>query len=401
MKLTKKQRSAVNSANASKSTGPTSEAGKARSSRNALKHGLRAQALALPNEDPTVVKARSDYWNGHYNPQSPAAQHLLNVCVEATLMSDRLHRYEYAALSKQIRDLTAEDTRHIRELELLLETKPARAFNQLRTFEAGCVWLIAQLEAFRPIIMEERALTEEEIVRLTRLVGQVPDFDGLIGCQKAWDIRFNGILAAADADTNPGSPVAILLRAVNLPPKHTGKYTVHIPTAEEAREWLLWDVEWYINNIRSVALKLYDPHTAADRADAAERHMILRDPTEARLFLRYSSETRNKFHRNLDQLMKVLAYDEAADRGEEEGSEVGSESAADGDSPNEANCDVTPEGVKASEPEPTPAVEGGLPPLDEDGEKFIKEFMEELDRSSAIWPSPYPPGPNVPFLPAR
>ncbi len=59
MSLTSKQRSAVNRQNASRSTGPKTDDGKARSRVNALKHGLRAETLALPNEDPTAVAARN------------------------------------------------------------------------------------------------------------------------------------------------------------------------------------------------------------------------------------------------------------------------------------------------------------------------------------------------------
>ncbi len=105
MPLTPEERSAINRQNAANSTGPRSDEGKARSRRNAFKHGLRADALALPNEDPAIVAARNDSWNNHYQPQSPAAQHLVNQCVQATLLADRCHQYHHAALSKQIREL--------------------------------------------------------------------------------------------------------------------------------------------------------------------------------------------------------------------------------------------------------------------------------------------------------
>ena len=55
--------------NGRKSKGHISDDGKTISRRNALKHGLRAEALALPNEDATVVAARNQSWNEYYDPQ--------------------------------------------------------------------------------------------------------------------------------------------------------------------------------------------------------------------------------------------------------------------------------------------------------------------------------------------
>jgi len=50
---------AANQANARKSTGPKSEAGKKRSALNALRHGLTGQVVVLPEEDLAAFKAFS------------------------------------------------------------------------------------------------------------------------------------------------------------------------------------------------------------------------------------------------------------------------------------------------------------------------------------------------------
>ena len=76
MALTPEERRAKNQQNARKSTGPRSDQGKIRSRANALKHGLRAEAIGLPTEDPADVEARLRDWQDYYRPNSPAAMHL-------------------------------------------------------------------------------------------------------------------------------------------------------------------------------------------------------------------------------------------------------------------------------------------------------------------------------------
>src|SRR3954469_9359753 len=98
MPRTPDERRAINRENARHSTGPKSAEGKARSRGNALKHGLRAAVpAALPNEDPVAVQARADEWDSYYRPQSPAARHLVDQCVRATLLADRCDQYHSAA----------------------------------------------------------------------------------------------------------------------------------------------------------------------------------------------------------------------------------------------------------------------------------------------------------------
>ena len=57
---TSEARRIANARNAQHSTGPKSEAGKKRSSMNALKHGLTAAEAVLPNEDPAAYQEKLD-----------------------------------------------------------------------------------------------------------------------------------------------------------------------------------------------------------------------------------------------------------------------------------------------------------------------------------------------------
>ncbi len=66
----------ANRQNAARSTGPRTKPGKARSSRNALKHGLSAEQVVMLDENPAAFEAlRSDLFE-HYQPTDPVAEHL-------------------------------------------------------------------------------------------------------------------------------------------------------------------------------------------------------------------------------------------------------------------------------------------------------------------------------------
>ena len=71
------KQAAANRRNAANSTGPRTKPGKARSSRNALKHGLSAEQVVMFDEDPAAFEAlRSDLFE-HYQPTGPVAEHLV------------------------------------------------------------------------------------------------------------------------------------------------------------------------------------------------------------------------------------------------------------------------------------------------------------------------------------
>jgi hypothetical protein len=72
----KARRAATNRANSTHSTGPRTEAGKQRSSQNALRHGLTARTAVLPTEDPEAYQ--------HH------VQQFLDDCAPATSVETQL-----------------------------------------------------------------------------------------------------------------------------------------------------------------------------------------------------------------------------------------------------------------------------------------------------------------------
>ena len=88
---------AANRANAQASTGPKTEAGKARSARNALKHGLCAERLLLDGEDPAAWAAlRADYF-ARLQPCGEAEARLVDRIAQLAFRRERGSPAEAAA----------------------------------------------------------------------------------------------------------------------------------------------------------------------------------------------------------------------------------------------------------------------------------------------------------------
>src|SRR5215468_105712 len=99
MVCTPEERAAISRRNGRKSRGPTTAAGKRSAAMNSLVHGMAARVLVLPAEDREQVEAQYRGWIDVYRPRSPGAMHLLNMCFQATLQSERCRRSQFSALA--------------------------------------------------------------------------------------------------------------------------------------------------------------------------------------------------------------------------------------------------------------------------------------------------------------
>jgi len=89
---------AANQANSQKSTGPTSPAGKARSSRNSFKHGLYSKELVLPNEDPAELDRLRASLRAEHQPINTTEDMLVNELAENFWRLRRMREFETRAM---------------------------------------------------------------------------------------------------------------------------------------------------------------------------------------------------------------------------------------------------------------------------------------------------------------
>ncbi len=93
-------RAAVNRANSTHSTGPRTDAGKQRSSQNALSHGLTARTAVLPTEDPEAYKLHIQQFLDEYAPANATETQLVHELADTAWRLNRIPFLEAELLSQ-------------------------------------------------------------------------------------------------------------------------------------------------------------------------------------------------------------------------------------------------------------------------------------------------------------
>src|SRR5262245_37177102 len=111
--MTSEARIEANRRNAKKSTGPRTEAGKRKSSQNALKHGLTAVTAAppaAPGEVEGEYQERLAFWVDDLKPCNVLELAMVERACRSTWKLDRCARYEAAAANRRADGKPDEDT---------------------------------------------------------------------------------------------------------------------------------------------------------------------------------------------------------------------------------------------------------------------------------------------------
>ena len=170
MPISEKQLEA-NRRNAERSTGPTTAEGKARSSRNNLRHGLTGQVTVLPSEDREAHDAFCNRLIAGFNPAAPIEEQLAHSIAEDAWRLNRVAAIEnnifalgrsrhHSEIGNALDDAQS-FLDHARELNLLslyeqrIHRTMQRNLNQLRELQK-------EREAERSRRMEEAKLLAQQ-----------------------------------------------------------------------------------------------------------------------------------------------------------------------------------------------------------------------------------------------
>ena len=202
--MTSDSRIAANRENAKLSTGPRTDAGKAASSMNAVKHGLTAERIAIiPGEDPQVYHDDLQAWLSGCDADPllmslaergcRAAWQLrrLGIADDARIACqvrsaadrfdlDQLHRAhelgEKLLFDPRTRDFDGkndpESLRHTRGWEAI---EPALIAAALETFAEGADWMIARWTELSVLLEQEQFWDYDARFRAVKLMGKRPE----------------------------------------------------------------------------------------------------------------------------------------------------------------------------------------------------------------------------------
>jgi hypothetical protein len=153
----------ANQQNAAHSTGPKTEAGKDRARGNALKHGLRAETVLLP-DDLKHMRGQMDAWTADLKPDGAVQTWLVAHAAAASIRVDRCLAVETAALGKLVRKAIADWTRkrraRVRKRATHLDTDPAGTVARLKESAYGCDWLLTKWGWLEHLLREAGAWDE-------------------------------------------------------------------------------------------------------------------------------------------------------------------------------------------------------------------------------------------------
>jgi len=135
------QRAEINRANARQSTGPRTEAGKQRSSQNALQHGLTGNTFLLPSEDPAAYECHVHRLLEEYEPKGLTEQHLVETIAVAAWRIKRIATLEAKLFSQDTSSMVEiyQQTRALSNLSIYeqrLTRQVEKASKELRELQS-------------------------------------------------------------------------------------------------------------------------------------------------------------------------------------------------------------------------------------------------------------------------
>ncbi|HEV3168352.1 MAG TPA: hypothetical protein VGZ22_30385 [Isosphaeraceae bacterium] len=177
--MASEQRRLANQQNAAKSTGPKTAAGKARSRRNALKHGLTGEGVVLSRPDEAKLKVELKELTEHLQPIDVLERILVTGVAVASVRIKKAVKKELAESARsERRALKRWEKRQeaaAAEIATGLESDPVETFEALTASSFGCDWLIGQWDELDGLLVSQDDWTFEQTRQATRLLGLDPD----------------------------------------------------------------------------------------------------------------------------------------------------------------------------------------------------------------------------------
>jgi hypothetical protein len=284
-------RRVANQQNAARSTGPRTEAGKARSRENAFKHGLTGNGVVIPKDDLEEVAGITRTLEAELRPSGQLGRILLKRVAVLAVRLDHCFEQEVAARSKRKRDaIRLYDETRIAEVNAALEWIGADPETHARRLEQTPEGVARKIQTWKGIAEDLDHAGPRWGYHHWRLA------DNLMG-KKLEDPPFSRFGALCMILWNQPS---------YLEPKELDEAAKHA----WARQELHVVIQAEIHRLQ-IVLAQFDRETLArDRAEAPARDQF--DPSpEASLARRYEAAAERHLHQAIEDYRQVEAEAEA------------------------------------------------------------------------------------------
>jgi hypothetical protein len=285
--MSSQKRIDANRNNAQNSTGPKTAAGKARSSQNALKHGLRAEQVVLPTEDPQAFKEHLEAWVEDWQPPSMARRHLVDQAAVASWRIKRCIRLEATRITVRVEEAyKVWDKSVAKQVEAeieRLEEDPAGVLDKMRSTRPGVDRLILAWSEIGDAASEPGGWFDPDVhERLIHLHGV------RLGDPVASELRTLSM--------------RLLLRNMEGPPAKGPLKPFDDDEAEDACDTIREIAASQADELEQLRKTL--PPIEVKRNRYAEIEAYAPRPEDARL-MRYEGQQNRVFKTSIDQLMKL------------------------------------------------------------------------------------------------
>ena len=291
---------AANRRNSLKSCGPKTIAGKERSRRNGLKHGLTGQGVALPTEDQAEITRLFTALQKDLRPSNDLSEKLVRRVAFLSVRLERCEKHDTAQTSERVRHAVARfDDERLVAVEAqgaCLHGDPATTVRRLQATPQGIDWLLKEWAMLRGDLLNENPARWTQNHRA--------HFDALLGLNPG-GYRVARVKILADAKEG-------LFHYLD---KADGEGLEGPARADWAKGELTRMLDAEVARLKDVRADLDHEGLAADRAEAVDRALF--DPSkEAILARKYEAATERAMYKALKELREVES--EAIERADED-----------------------------------------------------------------------------------
>jgi hypothetical protein len=294
--------------NGTRSRGPSTSAGKFKSSKNRLSHGCYAKVHALPDENAAQVNHDHQRWFNEKRPRTIEQELLVEECFRGQLMSQRFHRARDRVLIQQQEDAIAQWEEEQDEWVAALKDElvmggartVAEVLDELRTFGAGVRYLIGALEGLGRALDGPGFWDRQQAWTAVRMLGFSPGPAAVAEYPEVYRLALCNFLCMPEP---PETEIERMLEPDNRPRalRETPRAALVVPAAEcraALKKWVDETLEDLRVNEEQVVHAVDIPALEALCEEAA----IIKDPAEVRKFHRMGSEYRTTIYKSLNLL---------------------------------------------------------------------------------------------------